>query len=62
MRIVQFREAIAEAMTEEMRADERVFLMGEEQGVVSIKIDYKDKSTQYLQSHCSDATYVIEQL
>ena len=30
MREVQFREAIAEAMSEEMRRDERVFLLGEE--------------------------------
>ena len=30
MRTIQFREAIAEAMTEEMRRDENVFLMGEE--------------------------------
>lgn len=30
MRTIQFREAIAEAMTEEMRKDETVFLMGEE--------------------------------
>ncbi len=30
MREIQFREAIAEAMSEEMRRDERVFLMGEE--------------------------------
>jgi pyruvate dehydrogenase E1 component beta subunit len=30
MRIIQFREAIREAMSEEMRRDERVFLMGEE--------------------------------
>jgi pyruvate dehydrogenase E1 component beta subunit len=30
MREVQFREALREAMNEEMRADERVFLMGEE--------------------------------
>lgn len=30
MREVQFREALREALTEEMRADERVFLMGEE--------------------------------
>lgn len=32
MKILQFREAIREAMIEEMRADERVFLMGEEVG------------------------------
>lgn len=30
MREIQFREAVNEAMTEEMRSDERVFLMGEE--------------------------------
>ncbi|MFN4298728.1 MAG: pyruvate dehydrogenase complex E1 component subunit beta [Thermaurantimonas sp.] len=30
MRLIQFREAVAEAMSEEMRRDERVFLMGEE--------------------------------
>jgi pyruvate dehydrogenase E1 component beta subunit len=30
MREIQFREAVQEAMTEEMRRDERVFLMGEE--------------------------------
>ena len=30
MRTVQFREAIAEAMSEEMRRDESIFLMGEE--------------------------------
>ena len=30
MRVVQFREALNEAMTEEMRRDKNVFLMGEE--------------------------------
>ena len=30
MRIIQFREAICEAMSEEMRADESIYLMGEE--------------------------------
>ena len=30
MRVIQFREALREAMSEEMRKDERVFLMGEE--------------------------------
>jgi pyruvate dehydrogenase E1 component beta subunit len=29
-RIIQFREAVAEAMTEEMRRDESIYLMGEE--------------------------------
>src|ERR1035441_8802414 len=30
MKTIQFREALREAMTEERRRDERVFLMGEE--------------------------------
>jgi len=30
MREIQFREALREAMTEEMRRDPKVFLMGEE--------------------------------
>ena len=30
MRTIQFREALREALSEEMRRDERVFLMGEE--------------------------------
>ena len=30
MRIIQFREAVCEAMSEEMRLDETIFLMGEE--------------------------------
>ena len=29
MRTIQFREAICEAMSEEMRRDESVYLMGE---------------------------------
>lgn len=30
MRVIQFREAISEAMSEEMRRDEKIFLLGEE--------------------------------
>ena len=30
MRLIQFREAVCEAMSEEMRRDENVYLMGEE--------------------------------
>ena len=30
MRVIQFREALNEAMSEEMRRDENVYLMGEE--------------------------------
>ena len=30
MRLVQFREAVCEAMSEEMRRDDTIYLMGEE--------------------------------
>lgn len=30
MRTIQFREAVCEAMSEEMRRDESIYLMGEE--------------------------------
>lgn len=40
----------------------RVFLMGEEEGMISIRIDYADNSTQFLQSYCSESTYIVEQL
>ena len=30
MREIQYREALREALNEEMRKDERIFLMGEE--------------------------------
>ena len=30
MRTIQFREAICEAMSEEMRSDDNIYLMGEE--------------------------------
>jgi len=40
MRTIQFREAIAEAMSEEMRRDEAVYLMGEE--VAEYNGAYKD--------------------
>ena len=39
MRVIQFREAIAEAMSEEMRRDESIYLMGEE--VAEYKGAYK---------------------
>ncbi len=38
------------------------FLVGEEQGVINVKIDYLDDSTEYLQTFCSPNTYLIEQL
>ncbi len=41
---------------------ERVFLLGQGEGMVSIKIQYADDSYEYLQSYCSESTYIVEQL
>ena len=43
-------------------ATERVFLMGEEQGTINIKLNYTDGSSQFIQTFCSDSTYLVEQL
>ena len=40
----------------------KIFLLGEEQGVINIKIEYADNSIDYVQTFCSDSTYLIEQL
>ena len=44
MKTIQFREAIAQAMSEEMRRDESIYLMGEEAwpfGNVATEITYQ---------------------
>lgn len=40
----------------------RVFFMGESQGVINIEINYLDGSKSYVQTFCSQNTYLIEQL
>ncbi|MCO4752931.1 MAG: hypothetical protein KC478_00545 [Bacteriovoracaceae bacterium] len=40
----------------------RIFLLGEEQGTINIKIKYVDNSVDYLQSFCSQSNYLVEQL
>lgn len=41
---------------------EKIFLLGEEQGIINVKVKYTDGSFDYLQSYCSDNTYLVEQL
>lgn len=41
---------------------DRVFLLGREEGMINVEIKYTDNSIQYLQSFCSDSTYIVEQL
>lgn len=40
----------------------RIFLKGDNQGIVNIKINYVDGSVDYLQTFCSSASYLVEQL
>jgi uncharacterized protein YuzE len=40
----------------------RIFVVGEEQGIINMKLEYTDGSSQYLQTFCSDNTYLVEQL
>lgn len=41
---------------------EKIFMKGDEQGLLNIAIEYIDGSSDYLQTYCSENTYLIEQL
>lgn len=40
----------------------RLFLKGSEQGVINVKLEYLDGSKQFIQTFCSENTYLVEQL
>jgi hypothetical protein len=40
----------------------KIFILGEEQGIINVKVKYTDNTVDYLQSYCSDSTYLVEQL
>lgn len=40
----------------------RIFLKGEEQGIINLQIIYLDDSKQFFQTYCSPETYLVEQL
>lgn len=40
----------------------RIFIHGERQGIINIKLDYTDGSSQFIQTYCSGDTYLVEQL
>ncbi|WP_127715507.1 hypothetical protein [Halobacteriovorax sp. HLS] len=40
----------------------KIFLVGDTQGSVNIKVEYADNSKDYLQSFCSRNTFLVEQL
>ena len=40
----------------------KIFLLGENQGVINVKVEYTDNSVDFMQSYCSENTYLVEQL
>lgn len=40
----------------------RIFLLGEQQGSISVKVSYVDDSYDFVQSFCSQSSYLVEQL
>lgn len=40
----------------------RIFILGREQGIINFQIKYTDGSYDFLQSYCSESSYLIEQL
>ncbi len=47
---------------EETPLSTKVFILGDHQGIINLKIEYQDKTTDYLQTFCSPETYLLEQL
>lgn len=41
---------------------QRIFIVGEEQGIVNLELIYPDNTKRFIQTYCSENTYLIEQL
>lgn len=41
---------------------EKLFMVGMEPGIVSLKVEYSDKTSEYFQTYCSEGSYLIEHL
>jgi len=41
---------------------EKLFLLGSEEGIFNLKIEYESGLTDYLRTYCSPSTYLLEQL
>ena len=41
---------------------EKIFISGREQGIINIELEYSDSSSQYIQTYCSENTYLVEQI
>lgn len=40
----------------------KAFIIGDYEGVINFKVEYSDKSVDYIQSYCSNDTYLVEHL
>ena len=62
MRVIQFREALREALSEEMRKDENIFLMGEEvaeyNGAYKVSLDVQYIDGTKIESASNRYTFV----
>jgi hypothetical protein len=47
---------------EETPLSTKLFILGDQQGIINVKVEYQDKTTDYLQTFCSPETYLLEQL
>jgi len=41
---------------------EKIFLAGDQEGLISARLEYSDGSIEFLKTYCSEGTYLIEQL
>lgn len=41
---------------------EKAFVVGDMEGLFSVRVDYTDGSTEFLKTFCSEGTYLVEQL
>lgn len=41
---------------------DKIFITGENPGVINARIDYQDGTRDYIQTYCSEDTYLVEQL
>lgn len=41
---------------------EKVFIGGDQEGLIGIRVDYSDGSSGFLKSYCSEGSYLVEQL
>jgi hypothetical protein len=48
--------------TKDSELAEKIFIVGDKEGLFNVKLDYTDGSTEFLKSFCSQNSYLIEQL